>query len=115
MPIDPKEYRYEGGEDLTGPIRAAAAALDAMGVEMFSEVQWDVAENVIAVGYAPYPGVEAQAWVRDGLGPVFTLGALEALLSRYEAFDQGDLEAFQSFDPVNNRRVAIIYDLTPTA
>ncbi len=63
--------------------------------------------NVLAVVTPPSPGAVVRRQVDVKLETVI----LADIKRRLIALRDGDNEMFQSHDPANNRRVAIIYDL----
>ncbi|MDP3712567.1 MAG: hypothetical protein Q8R60_08795 [Mycobacteriales bacterium] len=78
----------------------------------WDEVSGDLAGTVLAVLYAAGQGLPATAFIRPGSETGVALG--EAVYDRFRRLRNGDPDVFQSGDPVNNRRVALLYDLSPS-
>ena len=67
----------------------------------------------MAVTYAPVPGgIPAQVFLRP-LTNELAIAVARDVQRRLKAEAYGGTGVFESYDPVNNRRVALIYDLTP--
>jgi len=70
-------------------------------------------ERAVGVAYSASPnGPPAQVALKPLGDRNFELVVLRDIQKRMLAASAGDIEAFQSFDPINNRKVAIIYDLS---
>ena len=67
----------------------------------------------MAVAYPPVPGgTSAQVFLRPLTNELAIVVARD-VQRRLKAKAYGGTGVFESYDPVNNRRVALIYDLTP--
>lgn len=66
---------------------------------------------LLAVVWAPSAGTPAQAATRDaGVPDELRLLALRYIQKALAGLAEGSAAAFQSFDPVHNRAVALVYD-----
>ena len=96
-------------EDLLQDLRDA-------GVDLvpWEQIASSVKDSVMAVAYAPVPGgVPAQVFLRPLAHVGLAIVVARDVQRRLKAEAQGDTGVFESYDPVNNRKVALIYDLTP--
>ena len=96
-------------EDLLQDLRDA-------GVELapWEQIASSVKDSVMAVAYAAAEpsGVPAQVFLRPLTNVEMSIVVARDVQRRLKAEAAGDASVFESYDPVNNRRVALIYDLT---
>jgi len=86
------------------------------GVELlpWADIANEVKDSVMAVAYAPAPGgVPAQVFFRPLTDVRLAIVVARDVQRRLKAEGQGDTGVFESYDPEKNRKVALIYDLTP--
>jgi len=85
------------------------------GVELlpWAQIASQVKDSVMAVAYAPVPGeVPAQVFLRPLPNVGLAIVVARDVQRRLKAEAQGDTGVFESYD-IENRKVAVIYDLTP--
>ena len=95
-------------EDLLQDLRDA-------GVELvpWEQIASSLKDSVMAVAYAAGPsGVPAQVFLRPLANVEMAIVVARDVQRRLKAEAAGDANVFESYDPVNNRKVALIYDLT---
>ena len=94
-------------EDLLQDLRDA-------GVELvpWEQIASSLKDSVMAVAYAAGPsGVPAQVFLRPLANVEMAIVVARDVQRRLKAEAAGDANIFESYDPVNNRKVALIYDL----
>lgn len=95
-------------EDLLQDLRDA-------GVDLvpWEQIASSVKDSVMAVAYAAGPSdVPAQVFLRPLANVEMAIVVARDVQRRLKAEAAGDASVFESYDPVNNRKVALIYDLT---
>ena len=96
-------------EDLLEDLRHAGVELLPWG-----QIGDSLKDSVMAVAYAPAPdGVPAQVFLRPLTDVRLAIVVARDVQRRLDAEARGDAGVFESYDPVNNRKVALIYDQTP--
>lgn len=100
------------GAETTMNYAIALFVLRDAGVQLFpwQGLGGDVDDDVVAMAFAPEPGIAGQATIRPGLPIGLALAAAEDLVVRFADEARGDQDTFVSWDPVNGRRVAIIHN-----
>jgi hypothetical protein len=84
------------------------------GLELlpWRQIASSVKDSVMAVAYAPVPGrIPAQVFLRPLTNELAIVVARD-VQRRLKAEAHGGTGVFESYDSVNNRRVAPIHDLT---
>ena len=83
------------------------------GLELlpWRQIASSVKDSVMAIAYAPVPGgIPAQVFLRPLTNEAIVVA--RDVQRRLKAEAHGGTGVFESYDPVNNRRVSLIYDLT---
>jgi hypothetical protein len=93
-------------DDLLHDLKAEHGLL----LDDWQTVAADVQPRVLAVVYAPIEGQGPVTYLRPIEDLKQAIVVLNDIRLRLRRFAAGDPDVFQSFDPVTNRRVAIIYD-----
>lgn len=89
--------------------------LRSAGVQLlpWAEVDAAMAPAVHAVAYPAVPdaGVPAQVYLRPPGDVGLAITVVRDVQRRLQAEARGETGVFESYDPVNDRKVALIYDL----